>query len=305
MNQILVTKDNKDTSSKDIKPIVKLFCIACIIFAIVLGIEGGVKLYKKIGKSSNFDRPEVFTEQSGSTVILRVTSKKRINKVVYSWNGGAESTLDGEGKQDINFQIEMPQGENKLNAYIIDVDGNKTILEEMTFKFDSSIDTVKPVITLENVNGKLSVTAQDETELDYLTYKWEDGEEVKVQPEEDNKKVINQSIDVKKGTAKITIQAVDKSGNIQSVTKKIIGSDGPKIDVKLSNGNFIITVTDDFKITKIEYTLNDEVVEIKDLPKDAKEYQFTVPVKPDVDNYLKINAYEDSIMTEVKKKKSK
>ena len=47
MNQILVTKDNKDTSSKDIKPIVKFFCIACIIFAIVLGIEGGVKLYKK------------------------------------------------------------------------------------------------------------------------------------------------------------------------------------------------------------------------------------------------------------------
>ena len=116
--------------------------------------------------------------------------------------------------------------------------------------------------------------------------------------------MIKQTIDVEKGTKRLVISAYDKSGNKQTVSKKIIGSNGPTVTASISNGNFVIKVTDEFGLTKIEYTHNDELFTINDLPQNATEYEFTIPVK-DGDNYVKVNAYENGIMTEFKCKKTK
>ena len=98
--------------------------------------------------------------------------------------------------------------------------------------------------------------------------------------------------------------AVDKAGNKQTVTKKIIGSNGPTISASLDGDNFVIKVTDEFGITKIEYTHNDEQKTVEGIPENAKEFEFRVPLKDGV-NLLKINAYENGIMTEYKCKKTK
>lgn len=309
MNQILVTNEENGASSNEMKPIIKFFCIVCIAFAIILIFCGGFSLYNNLSKKNDFPNPELISEKEGSHLNVKINgetdgNKIGINKFVYSWNDGNETTLSGDGKSKVIFQIEMPQGDNKFSSYVIDVNGNKTKYEDIHVSFTAEEDTIKPVITLENIGGKLEVTATDERELDYLTYKWEDGVEVKVEASEQDKSTIKQSIDVEKGTKKITLTAVDKSGNEQTKTKTIIGSNGPTIKASLSNGNFVVKVTDEFGITKIEYTHNDEKHTVEDLPKDATEFEFKVPLKAG-ENYLKIDAYENGIMTEYKCKKTK
>ncbi len=304
MNQILLTNDDKNGSSSGMKPIIRFFCVAIIIFAIILICEGGFKLYNSLGKNKDFPKPALISEKNGSSLNIVVNGEIGINKLVYSWNGGDETVVEGNGMKNAKFEIQIPNGDNVLSSYVVDVKGNKTKFEDVPVSFTSSDDTVKPIISLENKDGKLEVSVTDETELDYMTYQWEEAEEVRVEVSEDDKRMIKQTIDVEKGTKRLVISAYDKSGNKQTVSKKIIGSNGPTVTASISNGNFVIKVTDEFGLTKIEYTHNDELFTINDLPQNATEYEFTIPVK-DGDNYVKVNAYENGIMTEFKCKKTK
>lgn len=304
MNQILVTKDEKGSSMSGIKPVVRFFTIAIIVLSIIFIGEGAYNLYKSSGKNSEYSKPELNIEKNGSAIILKVAGENGLNKIEYSWNNGSVTVLKCEGKKSVNPEIEIPQGDNKLNIVVIDVEGHKTKFDNIPVSFTAADDTVKPKISIVNAVGKITVTATDETELDYLSYQWEGEEEVKVAASSENKKLITQEIQVQKGTKRLTIVAVDKTGNKEKISKNIIGSNGPTIKVSLADGNFVVKVTDEHEITKIEYTFNEENFTVNDIPKGAKEFEFKVQLK-DGANYLKINAYENELMTEYKCKKTK
>lgn len=304
MNQILMTNDEKGSSANGVKPIIKFFAIVIIVVSLIFVGEGAYNLYNSMGNNNSYPKPVLNVEKNGSAISLKITGEIGINKIEYSWNDGNTTILKCDGKKSINPEIEMPQGDNKLNIVVIDVEGNRTKFGEIAVSFTSEDDTVKPKISIVNSVGKITITATDETELDYLTYQWEGEEEVKIEATSDNNKSITQEVSVQKGTKKLTIVAVDKTGNKETMSKKIVGSNGPEIKVSASEGNFIIKVTDEYVITKIEYTINEEVFTINDLPSDAKEYEFKVQLKDGV-NYLKVNAYENDLMTEFKCKKTK
>lgn len=304
MNQILMTNDEKGSSANGVKPIIKFFAIVIIVVSLIFVGEGAYNLYNSMGNNNSYPKPVLNVEKNGSAISLKITGEIGINKIEYSWNDGNTTILKCDGKKSINQEIEMPQGDNKLNIVVIDVEGNRTKFGEIAVSFTSEDDTVKPKISIVNSVGKITITATDETELDYLTYQWEGEEEVKIEATSDNNKSITQEVSVQKGTKKLTIVAVDKTGNKETMSKKIVGSNGPEIKVSASEGNFIIKVTDEYVITKIEYTINEEVFTINDLPSDAKEYEFKVQLKDGV-NYLKVNAYENDLMTEFKCKKTK
>lgn len=304
MNQILITNEEKKAKSFEMKPVVKFFCIAAIIFAVVLICEGGINLYNNLNKNNDYAKPVLNVEKNGSSVNVTVNGEIGINKILYAWNGGQELTFNANGKKKVDFEIEIPQGTNKLNMSVIDVDGNTTKFDEQTISYVESEDTTKPVISIENSKGKLQITAMDETELDYFSYQWEGSDEVKITPSEEDKTIVEQELEVQKGTTRLTLTAVDKSGNIETTTKKIIGSNGPVISASLADNNIVVKVTDEFGITKIVYTHNGEEHIVEGIPEGAKEFEFKVPLK-EGDNYLKINAYENGIMTEFKCKKTK
>ena len=412
MNQILLTKDKQGAKVTAMKPIIKFFCVVAIIFALILLGEGSYNLYSSLSKNS-YPVPVLTPEKNGSDMKIKISSEIGISKILYFWNDGEQMEYKGEGKTTINFEIAIPQGKNTLNISVIDIQGNKTKYEGIPVEFSGTedtkkprisienkddkliitatdeteldyltyqweggevveikptkennktikqeiktqkgdkkltmiavdkagnketvsktitsnssntteptasttptaqttptgnvTDTTKPKISIENASGKLIITATDETELNYLTYQWENGEEIKTVATEEDKKTVKLQIDVEKGTKNLTLTAVDKAGNKEVVNKKIVGSNGPQISVTISEGNFVVKVTDEYKITKIQYTLNDEEFTVDNIPQNSKEYEFRIPLKAGVTNYLKINAYENNLMTEYKCKKT-
>ena len=307
MNQILVTNDENIISPKGFKPVIRFFAIVAIVFAIVLIIEGGIQLYTGLNKNKDYAKPQLTYEKNGSSIIIKLNGDIGLNRIVYSWNGGSETTVSADGKKSINHEIEIPQGDSKLALKAKDVEGHETKFEDIIITFTEDDDTVKPEINIENANGKLAVTAKDDKEIDYLTYQWEGSDEVKIEGNEQDKTTINQTLNVEKGTKKLTVVAVDKAGNKTTVNKKIIGSNGPTIAVTLDSTkeNFVIKVTDEYGITKIEYTLNDdETKTVEGIPENTKEFEFKVSLKDGL-NKLIIDAYENGIMTEYKCKRTK
>lgn len=305
MNQILLTSDEKSKASLEIKPIIRFFAVSIIVFAIILIGEGAYNLSSNTkNEIKDYPIPTMVPEKNGSYITLKVNGDIGINKVIYAWDDGIETEYSGNGKKRLSFDIEIPQGEHNLKTSIVDIEGNKTKYDDMPFSFTAEEDTLKPVISIEKSGNKLEITALDETELDYFSYQWEGLDEVIFRPTEDNKTMVKELIDVEEGTKKIELIAVDKSGNKQTVTRKVIGSTGPSISATIADNSFVVKVTDEIEITKIVYTHNGEELSIKDIPKGAKEFEFKVPLK-DGENYLKINAYENSIMSEYRCKKTK
>ena len=89
-------------------------------------------------------------------------------------------------------------GTHNLLVKVIDVDGYETTFEkEITSQ--NGEDKVAPVITVTpTTEAKIKISAEDETAIDYVTYRWNDGEEERVDIS-DNKGKIEFEIDVLKG----------------------------------------------------------------------------------------------------------
>ena len=305
MNQILVTDVENSSQERNMKPVIRFFCVVAIIFSLVLVGEGAFNLYKKFDSSNDEQNNSIVKmQQNGSNLNILISGENGINKVIYSWNDGEQNAVSVNGRKDTNIEIPIPDGKNTLNTTIVYTNGKKTKYEEFIVESSGETDKLKPVISIENENGKLTITAKDETELDYFSYQWEGSDEVRVYPTEEDKTMVKQELEVKQGSTKLALTAVDKSGNKETSSKKIIGSNGPTIKASISEGNFVVKVSDEFGITKIEYTHNQEEHTVEGIPQNAKEYEFKVPLKAG-DNYLKINAYENGIMTEYKCKKTK
>lgn len=304
MNQILISNDENGNSSREVKPVIRFFAIIIIVIALILTGIWGVNLSKSLKNKDNYPKPTINVEKNGSAVNLIIKGQNGINRIEYKWNEGNVTQVKVNGKKEHNLEIEIPQGDNVLNVVVVDVEGNKTKFDKIEVEFAKGEDTIKPEISIVDASGKLRITAIDNSELAYLSYKWEGEEEVKVEPTQESKTTITKDVNVQRGTKKIVITAVDKTGNKAIIENNIIGSDGPKITVRVEDNNFIVNVKDEYVITKIEYTLNEKVNKVEGIPQDAKEFEFKVPLEDGV-NYLKINAYENGLMTEYKCKKTK
>lgn len=312
MNQILSTNDKKNSSLLGLKPIIRFFAIILIIMAIIFGTQSGYKIYSSIKQSREFPRAELQTQQFGSVLNLKVSSKNIISKIEYSWNGGNITEVKGLGKANTNIDIDVPPGENELKVAAVDAEGNKTQFEkikvsytEEDVKFEK--DRTKPEISIEkSANAKkFVIIVKDNKELDYISYSWEGEETTTVKATDETKTEITQELPAQKGTKTITVKAVDKAGNENEKSRTIVGSEGPKISASVKDGNIIVKVTSENGITRISYIHNNEQAqEVEELQKGAKEFEFKVQLK-DGENKLKINAYEEEIMTEYKCKTTK
>lgn len=270
-------------------------------------------MYKSFKDKTDFPKAELKTEQFGGIINLKITDEVKIKKVEYSWNDGNITEVQKQDSKNVlDIDIEVPNGENTLHVVAIDVDNNKTKFEDIKVSYTEGDevydkDRKDPVISVESSGTakKFKIIATDDKELDYISYTWEGGEPTVVKAKEETKLEIVEEVAIQhKGSKDIVIKAVDKAGHEVTKEMHIIGSEGPKIQAGLRGDNIVIRVTSDNKITRIVYTHNDVEHEVENIPKDAKEFEFLVPLQ-DGENKVKVNAYEDEIMTEYKCKKTK
>ena len=299
MNQILATS-NTNTKKKggpaDIKTIVRVFAIVMIIFGMCMIGTGSYAIYKDSESKTEITKP-VITEslKDDTTVLLTVTHDKAIDKIEYRWNDGEVQTITGNGRKYIEQEIEIPGGTNTLNVTAIDVDGQEIYTDKEY--------TTEEVINLSVSGSKLKIQAENETEISYMTYRWDEEEEQRI---DINSTTVDQEIDIPMGEHDLTVILVDVNNETITKEQKVKGVTKPTITVELdeTKENYIITITDDTGLEKVDFVIRGEerTVTVED---GKTELKYRLGLKEGNDNVLEITAYNvDGIASDTKKVKA-
>ena len=271
MNQILDYNPNKQSggNSSGSDKIVRVFAILLVLFAIGLLVSGIVGIYNNNKtKKTDTNKPTYATitavQADDGKVTVSVEHDKAIEEMFYSWNTSAERSFKGDGTKKIEKELDLPAGTNTLHIKVVDVNGVETSFEK-EFTAEDGLDILNPVISITVIDGdgedklkKLKVTATDETKLDFITYRWNDDDETKVEVEENNPKEIILELDILRGVNDITIVAVDSSNNTTTETKSFTALTKPEVVVMLSadGSSLEIETSHENGISNIYYTLN-------------------------------------------------
>lgn len=264
MNQILLTNNqnikkknnhnyNKGNSG-DMRKIIIFFAVAILIFAIAII---GVYAYKIFNGKEQMpiEKPKLSLEQTEDEVKIIAKADAGINKITYMWNDQQPIEIEMNGRTSHEEALEIPEGQNTLKVIVTDKNEDK--IESSIDFYIEEVD--KPKIELDETigNGKVKITAIDENNfIKYLTYKWNDEEEITVEAETENQNLLETEIDVKRGKNTLTITAVNGLAKSETIEKIFNGVNNPIIEVARENNTIFIKVTHDMGFEKIVYTVN-------------------------------------------------
>lgn len=303
MNQILSVENNQKKKNKKIKnngpiaieSILRFFAISILIFGFFMIGSGSYSMYNNSQEKTSKTKPTIQVQENSETeIILKVIHDKSLAKVTYKWNDEEEKEISSNGKKNVEQKIEVPTGDNTLTVYAQDVNGQETSYQKAySVEGDISID-----FALEGSNIK--VTATGKNELSYLTYRWDEDEEQKV---DINNTQIEQRIEIPKGQHTLTVIVVDSNNTTQTKTQEVKGVTKPKVEVTTDgSANFIIKASDEEGIKRIEFIINQTDKYAIDLDKeyaleDRKEFEYQFPLK-DGENKIEVTAYNESGVSE-------
>lgn len=282
MNQILDYSPNKgERKSSGSDKIVHFFAIIMIVFALGLIGVAGFNMYKNAQEKNKAvvtkEEAKIEVVQEETQAIIKVTHTKAIEKIIYSWNSGKETTIKGTGEANVEETIPLPAGQNTLHIKVIDIENGETTYEG-EFASESGADILNPVIKLDvTTEKKLRITATDETSLDFITYRWNDSEEVKVDANPEDNKKIEVDIEILKGVNDLTISAVDSNNNTTTETKSFTGLTKPEVTIIVSADKLTaqVTVKHDNGIKEIKLSLNDVEYPVP-VEGNPKEFAFNI-----------------------------
>lgn len=298
MNQILATKtDNKKRKkprmpgksvSSDIAKVTKVFAIGLIIFGGCVIGTGSYALYKEKETTNKttineMSKPVISVEAiegDESTILLKTTSNIGIETVVYQWNDGKKTTLTGNGGKYLEQKVQIPSGSNVLNITVVDSQNQESTYSKK-YELNSNIK-------LEAIgNGKIKIEYEGETEISYLTYRWDDQDENKI---DINSKTINQEIDTLNGKHTLTIIVVDVNNHTETKVQQTNGVSIPTIDIRFNEDktSYIINVKDDVELKEVIITLDEDDTKKYGQKINGKEFQFEIALKEGSDNKMKV-----------------
>lgn len=307
MNQILSVdnsnnkkgrvKKNKIKSNAPlaISSIVRFFAIALLIFGICIIGSGSYSMYKETTEEIANSKPEIRLEQITQTEIaLKIKHNKELDTISYNWNNEETTEVPCNGKKEIETKIEIPTGTNTLRVYAKDKNGEEIeYTKEYTIEGDINID-------LEVEGNNLKVKATGINPLQYMTYRWDDEDETRIDIENSE---IEETIEIPKGLHTLTVIVVDINNKTETKEQEINGVTKPKLEVTTDGSdNFIIKATDEQGIKKIEFIINEEERYVLNLEKqlsleERKEFEYAYPLH-DGENKLEVTVYNESDITE-------
>ena len=227
-----------------------------IVFgACVIG-TGSYALYKGEGRKTSVNvmsKPVISVENvdgDNSTISLKATSDIGIKTVVYQWNDGKKTTLTGNGGKYLEQKVQIPSGSNVLNITVID-NQNQESTYSKKYELNSNIK-------LEAVgNGKIRISYEGDTEISYLTYRWDDQDENKI---DINSDTIDQTIDTLNGKHTLTVVVVDVNNRTETKVQETNGVSIPTIDIKFNDDKtaYVINLKDDVELQEVVITLDED-----------------------------------------------
>lgn len=287
MNQILdYTPNRKGGGGAKSDNIVRFLAVIMLVFALCF-IGSGVynviktKEEEKLMAQNEATKANIEVEQLDSKAVIRVTHDKVIEKLIYSWDDGKERSEKGEGNStSMEKTIELPAGEHILYVKVVDINGDETLFEK-SMTSENGVDILSPVITVDVTEEKrLKITATDETKIDFITYRWNDEEEVRIESKDSSSKKIETEIEILKGKNDITIVAVDSNNNTATETKSFTGLTKPEMQVGLSPNKDAIDVfaKHDNGIREIKCNFNGDDLTVNIGDGTPSELSFSLPL---------------------------
>lgn len=277
-------KKNKNNGPIEITKIIKFFSISMIIFGVFFIGTGSYSMYKESQNSKVPTKPTISVETlTENSIKLKVTHDKEINKLTYKWNDEDETQILGNGRKSIEEQIQIPTGTNTLNIYAIDVNG-----QEVTYKKSYTLEGDITINEFEINGNNIKITATGVNELSYMTYRWDEEEETKVNI---NHTSLEQEIEVPKGLHKLTVVVVDNKNTTQTKSKDINGVTKPNLEVTTDGSeNFIIKASSEEGLEKVEFIIDETEKNMLNL--DGKtELDYSSPLH-NGENKLEVTVYD-------------
>lgn len=282
MNQILSTSmpidDKKKKRKKNGQPVpigsvLKFFVIAIFVFGALLIGAGTYAMYKIQGnqQGQNLEPTISIENKTDNTIMLKITHKKNIDRVEYSWNDEDKNIVSGNNGKYLEKEISVPSGTNTLHVLVVDEDG-KEMTYEKQYELESNIN-------IEVSGNKIRITYEGDTTISYMTYRWDEDDENTV---EINDTKVDEEIQAIKGLHTLTVVVVDEDNNTDTKKQKINGVSKPKITMGIDEEreHFVIQASDDEKLSKLEFRLNEDddqkfVLNLEE--KNLKELQYVLP----------------------------
>lgn len=270
MNQILAVEDKKNNKKSkktarsgplEIKGIIRFFAIAIILFGLALSSEGVYAICKNVEDRKPANIPKVTISRTNDKATINVTHNVRIAKITYSWDDGEETVIP-VGSTTAQEEITLLGYDSTLNLTIEDENGKQVNYQKQYLL--TGEDLTKPTIEIDTQNGndKMIITAKDETAISYLSYQWENEEEVTINRETEGQKEIRVEVDLTPGNKKITVIAEDANGNIEQKEKEIvISTSKPEISLIRDGNQIYIEARDKDGIQSIMVNINGQKME--------------------------------------------
>lgn len=248
-------KTNGNKGPLDIQIVLKIFCIIILLFGITLFGEGTYGVVKNIQKANEpkEEVPSIKLIKENNDLTIEASYSNPLAKLVYNWNDESNTVIMGDGTGYIETTIKLLNGVNTLNITVMDTTGKETFYQK-EYDLDTT-DRTNPKIELIVSGNNIKVVATDETELAYMTYKWNQELETTVNTSEEEAK-IELEIEIPKGENELIVTAIDTSNNMSTKTQKVKGVTKPKINVTQDGEYLVIEAIDEEKMEKVEYVFN-------------------------------------------------
>ncbi len=305
MNQILSVEDGnkkergkknkiKNNAPMEIQTILKIFSIAILILGIGMIGTGSYSMQKQSSQEMANRKPVIYVEQTSEKgVLLKVSHDKALSNISYNWNEEGLVNVPTNNQREVETTIEIPNGTNTLKIRATDVNGQE-IEYEKVYTLESDIN-----INIEPEGNDLKITVNGMQTLQYMTYRWDEDEETRIDIESDQ---AEETIEIPKGLHKLTVIVVDINNQTETKELEVNGVTKPKLEVTTDGANFVIKASDEQGIKKVEFIINEEEKYRLNLEKELpieqrKEFEYSYPLH-DGENKLEVIVYNESDVTE-------
>ena len=259
MNQILYVQKEKKSNTIEISKIIRFFTIAIIVFGVVMLGEGVFGAFKNSEMRQIIENtsPIVSLDRDGQQLKISVTHIRTLESMDFNWNDDEDTqmSIDVAGRKTYVQRIDLPAGENIFNIVVKDVTGKVTTISK-EFYIENGKDITKPKIEITVSGNNLRLIATDEKAMSYITYRWNEDEETKIDVNGMDTAKIETEVPILRGKNTIKVIAVDSSNNTVSREETFDGRMKPTIQVWIQDGYLVMVGRHDIGVKQINFNLN-------------------------------------------------